>query len=589
MTILPKKKSTQSRSESESNTDGSPLQHLSVGNNSHLTHIGPVPQVTEPLNVARLSGRTSSSHTHSHGHSSQSSSRYEDYDLESGPSQTKRRMRVSPHRAVRPKHRDRNSSTSAIPSTSSAIHSVASSSSSGSSPTPSHAVPEASSSYHEDESGSGYNSGDEYGPARSSSSNVPVSEEEWEQKERWFEKKMRKRGYIIKRMGEDGACLFRAVSDQIYGDQEMHSMVRKHCMDYIDANGDYFSQYMTEDFAAYVSRKRLENVHGNHIEMQAMSEMYNRHIEVFCYSVDPINIFHGKHQTDDEPIRLSYHRGVHYNSLVDPYKATVGVGLGLPGFVPGQADKKLMGDAMRQSEETLIEQAMLEDKVKATDWEATNEAIEEQVARESYLDWLRENERRSRQQQRTGHSATTSSNACELRSPRTTATTSSTARNSPKPSFVEHQRKSPNASPRASTSRSVTTSSSRDGSSTSPIASPAAGTSNSVTVNSSKPDWGLGPGFELAETASFLGQLPPDMFGLADWEDAGLLAQVLAASQQEYLDKLKKGREPIDETKDSPKEQQEEKPVDQSSRDSMMADPSSDLTTANGTNNIAGS
>ena len=31
--------------------------------------------------------------------------------------------------------------------------------------------------------------------------------------------------------------------------------------------------------------------------------------------------------------------------------------------------------------------------------------------------------------------------------------------------------------------------------------------------------------------------------GLADWEDAGLLAQVLAASQQEYLDNLKKSRE----------------------------------------------
>ena len=194
---------------------------------------------------------------------------------------------------------------------------------------------------------------------------------------------------------------------------------------------------------------------------------------------------------------------MHYNSLVDPYKATVGVGLGLPGFVPGQADKKLMGDAMRQSEETLNEQAMLEDKVKATDWEATNEAIEEQVARESYLDWLRENERRNRQQQRSGHSATTS-NACDLRSPRTSAATSSSARNSPKPSFVEHQRKSPNASPRASGSR--------ESASVSPIASPAAGTS-SAPVTTSKPDWGLGPGFELAETASFLGQLPPDMFG----------------------------------------------------------------------------
>lgn len=182
----------------------------------------------------------------------------------------------------------------------------------------------------------------------------------------------------------------------------------------------------------------------------------------------------------------------------------MGVGLGLPGFVPGQADKKLMGDAMRQSEETLIEQAMLEDKVKATDWEATNEAIEEQVARESYLDWLRENERRSRQQQRSGHSATTSTNACELRSPRTTAATSSSARNSPKPSFVEHPRKSPNASPRACGSRDVAPAS--------PIASPAAGTS-SASVPTNKPDWGLGPGFELAETASFLGQLPPDIFG----------------------------------------------------------------------------
>lgn len=41
-----------------------------------------------------------------------------------------------------------------------------------------------------------------------------------------------------------------------------------------------------------------------------------------------------------------------------------------------------------------ILQTMLEDKIKATDWEATNEAIEEQVARESYLQWLRDNEMR---------------------------------------------------------------------------------------------------------------------------------------------------------------------------------------------------
>lgn len=38
---------------------------------------------------------------------------------------------------------------------------------------------------------------------------------------------------------------------------------------------------------------------------------------------------------------------------------------------------------------------MLEDKLRSTDWEATYEAIEEAVARESYLSWLREQERKT--------------------------------------------------------------------------------------------------------------------------------------------------------------------------------------------------
>ena len=64
----------------------------------------------------------------------------------------------------------------------------------------------------------------------------------------------------------------------------------------------------------------------------------------------------------------------------------------------------------------LTEQQMMEDKIKATDWEATNEAIEEQVwsltaliqdpgienllllqvARESYLQWLAEQEKQKK-------------------------------------------------------------------------------------------------------------------------------------------------------------------------------------------------
>ncbi len=54
---------------------------------------------------------------------------------------------------------------------------------------------------------------------------------------------------------------------------------------------------------------------------------------------------------------------------------------------------------------------------------------------------------------------------------------------------------------------------------------------------------GLGEDFRLNETESFLNNLPPDMFGMEDWGDRdAILAQVLAASQQEYFESLKKKR-----------------------------------------------
>jgi hypothetical protein len=74
----------------------------------------------------------------------------------------------------------------------------------------------------------GYNSEDEY-----SHLGLTLTEEEWQEKDLRFERAMRKKGFIIKYMDEDGSCLFRAVADQVYGDQDMHSTTRRHCMDYI--------------------------------------------------------------------------------------------------------------------------------------------------------------------------------------------------------------------------------------------------------------------------------------------------------------------------------------------------------------------
>ncbi|XP_030632863.1 OTU domain-containing protein 5b isoform X2 [Chanos chanos] len=382
-----------------------------------------------------------------------------------------------------------------------------------------------------EEAAGGNNSEDEYENASRLQALDPATVE---QQEEWFEKALgEKKGFVIKKMKEDGACLFRAVADQVYGDQDMHDVVRKHCMDYLVKNADYFSSYVTEDFTTYINRKRKNNCHGNHIEMQAMAEMYNRPVEVYQYGIEPINTFHGIHQNNDEPIRVSYHRNIHYNSVVNPNKATIGVGLGLPSFKPGYADQCLMKNAIKTSEESWIEQQMLEDKKRATDWEATNEAIEEQVARESYLQWLQDQEKQGRQPRKasaTCSSATAASSSgfedWSCRSPRQRSSAPSPEH--PGPAHSETPSKPP--SPPGATLMLPK-----------PPSPCTPGPSNQCYVgqdrSSSSSLVSLYPSLGYH---AIMQEMSPTAFGMTDWEDDEILASVLAVSQQEYLDNMKK-------------------------------------------------
>eukprot|EP01132_Coremiostelium_polycephalum_P002711 gene2711-3364_t len=179
-------------------------------------------------------------------------------------------------------------------------------------------------------------------------------------------------------MKEDGNCLFRSIADQIYGDQEMHNLIREKCMDYMEAERDHFSQFVTEDFNEYIKRKRSDKVYGNNTEMQAMAELFNRPIEVYYKSLEPINIFHGSYK-GNSPLRLSYHRGNHYDSICDINNPSVGVGLGLPDFHPGMADKNLVEKAIKKSDFEFLENQLFEESLINSDWKETEHEIEEAV------------------------------------------------------------------------------------------------------------------------------------------------------------------------------------------------------------------
>ncbi len=163
-------------------------------------------------------------------------------------------------------------------------------------------------------------------------------------------------------MDGDGNCLFRAISLQVYGDQGMHAEVRKNCLDFMERDVNHFQDFVAdEDFHDYIARKRRIGIHGNHTEIQAMSELYNRSIELFVPSkgITPINIFHEeyyKNNDADPPIRLLYMDGNHYNALIDPLIPTAGLGLGLPGLQPGLADKLQMDQAKQASDETALKE-----------------------------------------------------------------------------------------------------------------------------------------------------------------------------------------------------------------------------------------
>lgn len=230
-------------------------------------------------------------------------------------------------------------------------------------------IPQRPAAAHQPEA-AGYNSDDERGSRGATYANELEFVHALWRKKRWQVIKMR----------EDGACLFRSVAYHVYGDQEMHGQVRRLCMDYMERNRDHFEGFITEDFATYIERKRHDREHGNHVEIQAMSEMFSRCVEVYHYSDEPLNIFQA-HCNTEAPVRLLYH-GNHYDAIIDPSRPSFGVGLGFSDLRPGEADTRLM----QAAEEASVNEALVDSFLKDHDFERTQAEMEAAVLQLSRAD-----------------------------------------------------------------------------------------------------------------------------------------------------------------------------------------------------------
>jgi OTU domain-containing protein 5 len=87
------------------------------------------------------------------------------------------------------------------------------------------------------------------------------------------------------------------------------------CMKYILQEKGFFQDFMVEDLEEYVARKSRDGVWGDDIEIEALSEIYSRPIEIYAMDIKPIRTFHEDNPQNVEPMRLAYIGSCHYNSI----------------------------------------------------------------------------------------------------------------------------------------------------------------------------------------------------------------------------------------------------------------------------------
>ena len=82
-------------------------------------------------------------------------------------------------------------------------------------------------------------------------------------------------GFSCKDMKPDGACLFRAFSDQLEGDGgNNHMMYRNSCVDYIEAHPQLFQHFITGDFKEYCGVMRQPTEWGGEVEIEALCRAF---------------------------------------------------------------------------------------------------------------------------------------------------------------------------------------------------------------------------------------------------------------------------------------------------------------------------
>ncbi|KAK9678517.1 hypothetical protein RND81_11G217000 [Saponaria officinalis] len=123
-------------------------------------------------------------------------------------------------------------------------------------------------------------------------------------------------GLKIIQVTADGNCFFRALADQLEGNEELHEKYRNMVVQYIMKNRELFEPFIEDDvpFEKYCQSMEKDGTWAGNMELQAASLVTRNNICIHLH-MSPRWYIQNFNSHGASMIHLSYHDGEHYNSV----------------------------------------------------------------------------------------------------------------------------------------------------------------------------------------------------------------------------------------------------------------------------------
>eukprot|EP01083_Nonionella_stella_P293431 997889_1 len=129
-----------------------------------------------------------------------------------------------------------------------------------------------------------------------------------------FKDQLRPLGLGIRNARSDGNCLFRAISDQISGDENNQSRFRHQIVLYMREHNDEFAPFYVGNYDSYLTKMSKNGIWGGNMELTAAAKTF--HVDIIIHSLNAAR-YEILYQTGKpkRTIHLSYHNERHYASV----------------------------------------------------------------------------------------------------------------------------------------------------------------------------------------------------------------------------------------------------------------------------------